>query len=247
MTACPDKELLLHALVDDELDVGAAAELHGHIAVCAGCAGELETLRALKVLLGDAALIQVAPPAWRARALAALPVETSMRRGRPFAPWLMGGAVSALAASLALYALIPAPAAMLPTELVEGHIRSLQVQHLVDVQTSDRHVVKPWFNGKIDFAPPVIDLVADGFPLAGGRMDYIGGRTVAALVYRRRAHVINLFVWPGQAPSEPAIQRRKGYTLIRWGRGGLVYWAVSDIDPPDLAGFEQAFVRAVPP
>jgi anti-sigma factor RsiW len=105
--------------------------------------------------------------------------------------------------------------------------------------------VKPWFNGKIDFAPPVIDLSPQGYPLAGGRLDHIDGHPAAAIVYRRRAHVINLFVWPGSAPTAPTTEKHEGYTLVRWGQGGLVFWAVSDIDAPDLDGFQQAFVSQV--
>ncbi|MBA3811912.1 MAG: anti-sigma factor, partial [Caulobacteraceae bacterium] len=155
--------------------------------------------------------------------------------------WIAGGSMAALAASLVLFVVASPNGAGLPAELVEGHVRSLQARHLVDVETSDRHVVKPWFNGKIDFAPPVIDLADRGYPLAGGRLDYLENRAVAALVYRRRAHVINLFVWPGASPPAPTFQRREGYALIRWGRGGLTYWAVSDIDPADLAAFQKAF------
>jgi anti-sigma factor RsiW len=125
---------------------------------------------------------------------------------------------------------------------VAAQVRSLQAQHLMDVATSDRHTVKPWFNGKIDFAPPVVDLADQGFPLAGGRLDYVHEHAAAALVYRRRAHVINLFIWPGAAPEEPQVTRREGYSLIRWGHDGLTYWAVSDIDTADLQGFQKLYV-----
>ncbi len=244
MNACSDKTLLLHALVDNELDVASVASLRGHVAGCAGCAAELRELQAFKSLLADARVRHDPPPAWREWALSLVERNEARGRRRGFAPWIAGGSVAAVAASIALALLPPLATAPLPDELVAGQIRSLQAEHLLDVPTSDRHVVKPWFNGKVDFAPPVVDLAVRGFPLAGGRLDYIAGRTVAAIVYRRHAHIINLFVWPGQSPETPATIRRQGYSLIRWGRGGLSYWAVSDIDPNDLAAFQQQFAAA---
>jgi anti-sigma factor RsiW len=246
MSACPDKLLLLHALVDDELAPGEVAALEAHLAGCAACASELEELNALKGLLDDPQVRYAAPTAWRDRALAALPREATRPRRPDRTGWLAAGSAAVLVAGV-MVVVSTLSGSDLSSDLVEGHIRSLQAQHLLDVPTSDRHVVKPWFNGRIDFAPPVPDLAGEGFPLAGGRLDYLHGRAVAALVYRRRAHVINLFVWPGVADARPRFDRRQGYSLAHWGRGGLVYWAVSDIDPPDLARFQALFVAASPP
>ena len=250
MNACADKLLLLNALADGELDAGHALEAESHIAGCPGCAAEWESLMAVKAALAEPTLRHAAPQDFRAKALAALASEEAAAAAPP-APrprrrwavesWVAGGSITAIAASLALVMVIAPRTDPLPTELVEGHVRSLQAQHLVDVATSDRHTVKPWFNGKIDFAPPVVDLAEEGYPLAGGRLDYIERRTTAALVYRRRAHVINLFIWPGQAPPQPELVRREGYSLIRWGHGGLVFWAVSDIDVGDLENFQKLF------
>jgi anti-sigma factor RsiW len=162
------------------------------------------------------------------------------RRRRPWA-WAGGGAGIAVAACAALLmvSIIGRQDEALTRDLVAGHVRSLQVAHLVDVQTSDQHVVKPWFNGKLDFAPPVVELKDQGFPLVGGRLDYVDHRTVAAVVYRRGRHLINLFVWPdaGAAGLE-AVRHGDGYTLRHWRRGGLTFWAVSDVNPADLALFE---------
>ena len=131
----------------------------------------------------------------------------------------------------------------LEQQLVASHVRSLLVDHLVDIPTSDRHVVKPWFNGKIDFSPPTPDLTAQGFPLVGGRLDYVGGTTVAVIVYRRRLHTINLFAWPaGMAPR--ARRATDGYTLSIGAQGDLDFWAVSDVAGGDLDQFRTAFEAA---
>ena len=130
-------------------------------------------------------------------------------------------------------------------ELVSGHVRSLLADHLMDVATSDRHTVKPWFNGRIDFSPPVVDLKQQGFPLQGGRIDYIGGRVVAALAFRHNGHVINLFIWPSTGPVTTD-DERDGFNLIGWTQNGLTFWAVSDLDATELKAFKQDFSSAKP-
>jgi anti-sigma factor RsiW len=150
----------------------------------------------------------------------------------------------ALAASLALLLVVPLQTT--PTiehELVESHVRSMLADHLIDVKTSDRHVVRPWFNGKIDFAPRVPELSPARFPLVGGRLDYVGDRVVAALVYRRRQHTINLFVWP-QPAEMPTERELQGYSLAEWSEGNLRYGAVSDVDRNDLGRFRTAFQKS---
>ncbi len=127
-------------------------------------------------------------------------------------------------------------------ELVDNHVRSLIGDHLTDVRSTDQHTVKPWFNGKIDFAPRVTDLAAQGFPLIGGRVDYIRGHTAAALVYGRRRHFVNLFIWPeGSADFGEISQAYNGYSLLHWLSDGLSYWAVTDTSPTDLTAFRQAY------
>jgi anti-sigma factor RsiW len=130
--------------------------------------------------------------------------------------------------------------------LVADHVRSTLASHLVDVETSDRHTVKPWFNGRIDFAPPVVDLAARGFALVGGRVDYLDGRVVAALVYRRNKHVINVFVRPEPRGLRlPSLGRpRDGYSVVRWSEGGLEFWAVSDVEPHELETLKREFIAA---
>ena len=250
MTAFPDRELALHAMIDGELDTLASVALETHLRSCAGCQAALDRLeatRGLFVAAGD--LRYRAPQALRDAVSAIVPAETTAaaqtRRGA--LPWLGGGVIGALAASIALLVTLPQlNSASLQDELVAAHIRSLQAAHLTDIPTSDRHVVKPWFNGRIDFSPPVVELAPQGFPLVGGRLDYIGGRDVAAIVYRRRLHSINLFVRPTPALTSPvsATTRHESYSVVRWVSGGLEYWAVSDIDPAELADFRDTFRKA---
>ena len=247
MTACADRDYLLHALLDDELDAANAAACEAHLKSCAGCAAEYERLRALREMLAEPALRHPAPEGLRARIEAALPQQ--MPAAPPAPPsrfaWAALGAGLSAAASVALVLTTHEPAAPgIEQQVVASHVRSLLASHLVDVVTSDQHVVKPWFNGRIDFAPTTPDLKAQGFPLAGGRLDYIGGRVVPAIVYRRRLHTINLFAWPDKAPDKPATAQYEGYTLRHWQQGGLDLWAVSDVSQGDLALFEKEFEAA---
>lgn len=248
MTVCPDMELRLHALVDGELDAGHALEVEAHLAGCAGCAAELAAIREVKGRLAASPLRYAAPASLTERLEAATEAETApppepRRRGLGVESWVFGGSITALAASLALFALVPSGAS-LEAQLVDAQARSLQAQHLVDIATSDRHTVKPWFNGKVDFAPPVVDLAPQGYPLVGGRLDHVGGRDVAALVFRRRAHVINLFIWPGDKPPSASLEGHEGYNLVSWGEKGLTLWAVSDVDAGDLLEFQRQYAAA---
>jgi len=155
------------------------------------------------------------------------------------------GVGAALAASLVL-AVRPANDGGVVAALVDDHVRSLQPGHLTDVISTDRHTVKPWFDGKLDFAPPVKDLAAQGYPLVGGRLDYLGGRPVAALAYQHGKHPINLFIWPERAGAEaPVDTARNGYNVLHWSADGMSLWAVSDLEQDELAEFERDW-RAAP-
>ncbi|HET9159926.1 MAG TPA: anti-sigma factor [Caulobacteraceae bacterium] len=248
MNACPDREAMLQAYVDNELDAANALAFEGHLKTCDGCAARVRLLHQLKARLAQADLNTPAPHQLRQRIDNLIDAEVKPVRREPRGArrgglgWLSTGAMTAVAASLAF---VQFASPSLADQLVADHVRSLQADHLMDVATSDRHTVKPWFNGKIDFAPVVPDLAAQGFPLAGGRLDYADGRQIAALVYRRRAHVINVFVMPPQdhaalrAPAKPT-----SYSTVRWRQTGLDYWAVSDIDRGDLVAFKNAFETA---
>ncbi|UAK24006.1 anti-sigma factor family protein [Sphingomonas nostoxanthinifaciens] len=262
MSACPDKLLAVHALADNELDAANALALEAHLAECAGCRAEYERVRAIRALLADKAAAYAAPAGLADRIglmldaaapavppLPAAPQPRARSRGpwRHVASWRWAsGALTGLAAGLLIMVALPHPGASptgLSDQLVAGHVRSLLADHLTDVQTSDKHLVKPWFNGRIDFAPPVPELVDDGFPLLGGRVDYVGGRNVAAIVYGRRLHRINVFVMPsdGAASAAAVTTHKEGYNLVRWSVGGLDYWAVSDLNTKELQSFQSLF------
>lgn len=237
--------MMLHALLDDELDAANVAAIEAHLRACPDCSAEFERLRTLQAVIADPALRHAAPAGLRLRVMADLPAPAPRASPWPMRlGWSAGGAV---AASLALMLAVPptqVATASLEQQMVASHVRSLLADHLVDIPTSDRHVVKPWFNGKIDFSPPTPDLKDKGFPLVGGRLDYINGRTVPAIVYRRNLHTINVFAWPaGKAPASETMAS-DGYTLIHWRLGDLDFWAVSDVAGGDLTQFRDAYIAA---
>lgn len=238
---CPEHELALQAMLDGELDALSAAALEGHLHGCIDCRHAYANMERLQHMLRSTDLRTKAPEALRARLeeLGGVAAKPAPQRARAL-PWLGGGAIGALAACLAILIAIPQVTEPgIPDEVVAGQIRSLQTGHLVDVETSDRHTVKPWFNGRIDYSPPVVDLAARGFPLVGGRLDVLGDRTVAVLVYKRRLHTINLYVRPAPAQAVPieSSMERRSYSIVRWTAGGLEYWAVSDIPADELHQF----------
>jgi anti-sigma factor RsiW len=245
MAACVDQELLLGGLVDRELDAANTALLEAHVARCEACREELERLEAVRRLLVSDGVRHSAPESLRAR-IAAMPEFAPRAANNNRIPRWLGPAVGgALAASLAMVTFVP-PAATVAVdqELVSSHVRSLQPGHLTDVQTTNQHIVKPWFNGRIDFAPPVPELADQGFPLVGGRLDSIGGKTVPAIVYKRRLHTVNLFVWPAQDSSDRAFVK-DGFAVREWSRNGLRFAAVSDIPAAELSQFEQLFIKRI--
>jgi anti-sigma factor RsiW len=263
---CSEAEVLIHALIDGELDAGHARDVEAHAATCPDCARKLSAFRELRQTMAAADLKEKAPTSLRARIEAALPlppapdraavvpapVFAARRFNRRFfvGGFALGTALSgAVAATLVLGVLNDDRQQRIAGEVVSAHLRSLQPGHLTDVETSDRHTVKPWFNGKLDVAPPVVDLTALGFTLIGGRLDDVNGETVGAIVYRRRNHVINLFVAPAQGSGrqEPASQALHGFNVLHWQQNGLDFWAVSDIAAGELEEFGQKFRAALQP
>lgn len=243
MAACVDQELLLGGLVDGELDAANTALVEAHVSRCDGCREELDRMQAIRNLMHGEGVRYLAPDSLLKR-VAAMPELSPKAANENRVPaWLAPGVVGALAASLAMISFVtPATTAAVDQEIVSSHVRSLQPGHLTDVQTTNQHIVKPWFNGKIDFSPPVPELADKGFPLIGGRLDSIDGKTVPAIVYKRRLHTVNVFVWPAKESGERAVVK-DGFAIREWSRNGLRFAAVSDIPAAELQQFERLFVQ----
>jgi anti-sigma factor RsiW len=245
---CDEAEILLHALIDGELDAGHAREVEDHIATCPRCAAQLQAYRDMSKAVAGANLRYTAPPELRRRIEASLPQARVPNRRAVLRGFAMGSAVSAIAAT-GLFAVILRndDEQRIQAEVVSAHLRSLQAGHLTDVLSTDQHTVKPWFNGRLDAAPPVVDLTAQGFTLIGGRLDYVDTRPIGAIVYRRRSHVINLFVAQTASTERRAakIESLQGFNIRHWSERGLNYWAVSDLAKDELAEFGEKFESAM--
>ena len=248
--SCTEPRDLVHAYLDRELDLEKSLEMEQHFQDCATCSEAHEEGRKLRNVLSEGGLYFRAPADLRTR----LRTQTQgpadrASRSRSFAWRTMAlGVPLALAAVLALtlIPLLKSPMTddLVADEIVSGHVRSLMATHLTDVASSDKHTVKPWFEGKLDFSPTVVDLADRGFPLRGGRLDYIGDRSVAALVYQRQKHFINVFVWPSTNEGDLGERRssRHGFNVIHWNAAEMTYWAVSDLNVSELEEF-AGFVR----
>ena len=237
---CHDAQSLMHGYLDRELDLAGSLQCEQHVRECPACARMLAEQRTMQAELKADALYYRAPDTLRDRLRSTLKKQGGARVAR--FPWRSLAAAACLLLFLGTgfllgqLAFAPSARERLTQQVAFSHIRSLQVEHLVDVPSSDRHTVKPWFNGKLDFSPPTPDLSKHDFTLVGGRLDYLNGRAVAAVVYSRRAHYINLFVWPESGNEETEIRReaRQGYHLMHWSRDGMQYWIVSDLDPAQM-------------
>ena len=230
---------LLHAHADGELDLVNAREIEQHLKTCDDCGRETEQIRALHDAITSDSPGYPAPARLRRNIRAALRREARASE-KSFSPWLVFATGAAFAGILFAFVFFQTSrtsrGGAIVDQVVANHVRSLLATHLVDVASSDQHTVKPWFDGKIDFAPDVHDFAMSGFPLVGGRLDYLGGKTVVALVYQRNKHPINVFISPatGSAESAPVSSNRRGYNIVSWTQREMSYWAVSDLNETEL-------------
>jgi len=245
---CEDARTLVHAYVDGELDVVRSLEVEAHLTSCVACARGEVSLRALRTALSNGALYHEAPAGLERRVRAAVRDARRAEGGRSFALRHYGWGGAAAAAVLLVAIIVrgvlptgPSASDLTAREVVDDHLRSLTANHLTDVLSSNQHTVKPWFDGRLNFTPPIEDLGADGFPLVGGRLDYLDNHPVAAVVYRRRQHIINLFISPAEhvADTLAVTQVRGGYNIVHWTKSGMAYWAVSSVSGTELARFAQ--------
>jgi anti-sigma factor (TIGR02949 family) len=250
--SCELVNTVLHGYLDGELDAAGAADFEHHLISCSDCVAALEAHESLRSSLQRAGLYERAPVALRQKLQTELGASdrSSMMPIRNPAPWRwLAMAATFLLAVFLGWRLLPIlrgsrGETALASAIVDAHLRSLQPGHLEDVQSTDQHTVKPWFDGKLDFAPPVHDFVSEGFPLQGGRLDVVHGRTVAVLVYTRRKHLINVFVWPTAEPdSQPLSGSQLGYNWIDWRKAGMEMCAVSDLTPDDLAELQHLLMQ----
>jgi anti-sigma factor RsiW len=247
-----ERSELVHALIDGELDAGHAREVEAHIAQCPRCAAAFKQYRELGAAVIQADLRYDAPVALRRRIEAALPRPAPVASRRTLLKgFTLGMALSGAVAAGGLVLLVQNDRDQrLEGDLISAHLRSLQGSRLIDIESTDQHTVKPWFNGKLDVAPPVVDLTAKGFTLLGGRIDYLDGKAVAALVYKRRKHIINLFVEPGSATTvgrSARIAALQGFNIRHWRENGFDFWAVSDINADELNEFGNEIAAALRP
>lgn len=251
--SCKEAGGLLDAYVDGELDLVRTLEFEDHLKACAACRARRDNYEMLRQSVQARGVYLEAPEGLeqkiRERVRLASHIETKDTRSKKSAkwgPWAIAAGIAALVIFTAVsIRMVRGPSTeLLAQEVVSSHIRSLMADHLTDVRSSDQHTVKPWFNGKLDFAPVVKDLATQGFPLIGGRLDYLDNRPVAALLYKRRQHTISLFLWPATATdSRPETHMIRGYNVISWTRSHMTYWAVSDLNASELSEFVRDFER----
>jgi anti-sigma factor RsiW len=248
---CQECHDFIDAYIDNELDVATTISVKQHLRGCSQCQQLLESRKVVGAWLSDPEVRFEIPDALRAKIQSALPAATfgaKQRSSRRSAtPWItiplaLAAAFAVVLGLVFLYqgtSLDRSHANALANEVVSSHVRSLLAAHLLDVPSSDQHTVKPWFDGKLKFSPPVQDFTDHGFRLIGGRLDYLNGREVAALIYQRNKHIINLFIWPAEPGREAAGQSfvKDGYNVLHWNRDGFEFWAVSDVNAVDLREF----------
>ncbi len=245
---CNDVQNLVDAYIDDELDLVRMLEIEQHLQECSACEQLYKSRQSMRAAIHTGSFYHKAP-AHLQKSIQLSLRQTSKDSVSRTIPWrLFSIAAAVIVGIIMLWSLLPllSPSSVdesLIQEVLSSHVRSLMANHLVDVASTDQHTVKPWFDGKLDFSPPVVDLASQGFPLVGGRLDYLNNRPVAALVYKYRNHYINLFIWPSAQSSDESVTMvsRQGYHLFFWTKSGMTYWAVSDVEE----GVLQKFVHLI--
>jgi anti-sigma factor RsiW len=244
---CDETEILLHGLLDDEVDPEHAYRIETHLGDCTRCAAQLRVLRVMREAMAKADLRFTAPPGLRTRIKAMLPVAAVAAPSRRtlFRGFAFGSALSAAAALLLIAVTRPDQDRVIVSDVVSAHLRSLEANRLTDVQTGDQQGVKPWLGNRLGAVPPAPDLTAQGFSLVGGRIDYVLGKPVAAIVYRRGGHLINLFVAQGaEAERAARVATMQGVNVDLWSEKGLNLCAVGDVSADELEEFRKKFEAA---
>jgi mycothiol system anti-sigma-R factor len=252
--SCDYSATILHAYLDGELDAMRAAEFEKHLESCRECTATLGAAESLRSSMQRAQLYETAPLELRRKLRSELKIPSRTAGRAPIAAWRwLAVAASIIVLAVVGWFAIPrsqpmGTGAVTSAEVIDAHIRSLQPGHLTDVASTDQHTVKPWFDGKLDFIPPVHDFMDEGFPLLGGRLDVLGERNVAALVYGRRKHLVNVFVWPTKEPDTPIHPpgSREGFQWVHWRHKGMEFCAVSDVSADDLHELAQLIVQQNP-
>jgi anti-sigma factor RsiW len=242
---CKNAQTLLDGYLDGELDPLRNLEIEDHLHGCTPCSHSYSDRQVIRSGLKTDSFYFKAPTDLHKRILRSVRQAAKAEAPMPWLSWSwLRVAAPVAAAALVVLMLVPffaGPSSdeLLTQDVVASHIRSLMVNHLADVPSTDEHTVKPWFNGKLDFSPPVDDLAKQGFPLIGGRLDYLDNRPVAALVYQRDKHVINVFIWPSNKTRQTgeSSKAQQGYNVIRWSRSGMNFWVVSDLERNQLEKF----------
>jgi anti-sigma factor RsiW len=239
--SCDRVDTVIHSYFDNELDPVGATEFERHLEQCSECVDALDALNSLHLSMNLAQLYEKAPAPFRKKVLASLGASRPVAIFQAGTTWRWLAAAAAilmgvyLGAQLVSYQRAGNYQTVIAAEIIDAHLRSLQPGHLVDVVSTDQHTVKPWFDGKLDFSPPVQDFADQGFPLQGGRIDVIHGHSVAALVYARRKHFVNVFIWStGEKNTAPRVGSQQGYQWIEWDKAGMEFCVVSDAAPSAL-------------
>jgi anti-sigma factor RsiW len=246
---------LIDGYVDGELDLARSLELEHHMQECQVCSSAYRNQTALRSAFKDSSLYHSASKGLEKRIRSSLRREAKSEVSPRWFGWRwfqVGGALAVvLLMAFVIWRVVPGlrPSGndLLAQEIVSNHVRSLQLEnHRIDVISSDQHTVKPWFDGKLDFAPPVKDFSSQGFPLIGGRLEYLNNRAVAALIYQRQKHYINLYIWPAEQnnPTGEVLTKRQGYNLLHWTNSGMNYWAISDLNTVELDDFARLVQEA---